>query len=522
MIPRISNRSVLILIIALLFAGATPAARATGTTWTVNRPGDDVDNGDLAAHGGSIRFVLAHAVSGDLVLFGDFDADAIWLSSQAGGLVVPPGVAVGGRRDEADCGSYNGPLITIQDPSISPTGAIDTMISLGAGSTLRGVGIMRGRVSARISGPNVEICGVGLGRSVDGDGFVMLGGAPWSSALIVDGDHAVVRRSYLNGGVVMTTHASEARLGDTLDGSGDDNAGVRDAYVTVLADDAMAAQRVTIRDPFPRALHGMPGNGVSGGDDAVNHANNWAMTPEIINAYTYDSFATAEIHGIANPNSLVDIFFDNQITVTRQAPVRADATGVFTFTGALPSEAPPVLAIAASTLDDPAHPGRMGSSSQWSQPATVIVGGEPLLAATGRVIDLSGPAAGPAHPGDLLRFTVMLTNTGSVNVANIASSVFQASTSVTIRVGSGKMLGQGIGFVATDLGFSGGMLAPGQVATYQLDATVKPTSVATLARYSLEVGGSGIVAIPVSGFMPIAPAGSAPTPRAWLALVIRS
>jgi hypothetical protein len=374
--------SIALWLLMLLALSWLSAAQAAGATWIVNRPGDDVNNGDLATHSGSLRFTLAHAIGGDLVEFGEFGADSIWLNPQNGGLVVPPGVAVGGRRDQADCGSYNGPLVTIRDPALNPTNAITTMISLGAGSTLRGVGIMRGRTSARIAGPNVEICGVGLGRSVDGDSFVLPGGAPWSNALIVDGDHAVVRRSYINGGVVMTVHADGSRLGDTLGGNGDTNGGVRNAAVTVLADSGDAAQRVLIRDPFPRALHDMVGNGVAGGDGAPNHANNWAMTPEIIGATTSDNFATAQVRGIASPNSLVDIFFDNQIDVVRQPPVLADATGIFTFSGALPAVPPPVLAIAASTLDDPAHPGRIGSSSEWSAAKLVSISGATPLALT--------------------------------------------------------------------------------------------------------------------------------------------
>src|SRR5690242_10345602 len=74
-----------------LLAGVTPA-RAAGTTWHVNRPGDDPTNGDLATHSGSLRFALAHATSGDIVLFGDIGADTIFVGST---LVVPAGVAVG-------------------------------------------------------------------------------------------------------------------------------------------------------------------------------------------------------------------------------------------------------------------------------------------------------------------------------------------------------------------------------------------------------------------------------------------
>ena len=139
--------------------------------------------------------------------------------------------------------------------------------------------------------------------------------------------------------------------------------------MTVLADATGAAQRVTIRDPFPRGLHGLVGNGISGGDDVPTHANNWAQTPTIISAYTYDDFATVQVHGVANPLSLVDIYFDYQITVARQPPVMADATGAFSFSGPLPGRY--VQVIAVSTLNDPAHPGWVGSSSRFSAPKPV-------------------------------------------------------------------------------------------------------------------------------------------------------
>jgi uncharacterized repeat protein (TIGR01451 family) len=618
-------RLIMIWLTLMLAIGVAPA-RAAGTTWLVDRPGDDVNSGDMATHKGSIRFALAHAVSGDLVVFGDIGVDTIFLSSQGGTLVVPPGVAVGRRRDQADCGSYNSPQITIQDPSLSPVGAIDPIMSLGAGATLRNVTLMFGRISLRITGPNVEVCGVGLGRTVDGDG-VVLPGPPWSSALIVDGDHAAIRRSYINGGIVVTTHGSDTRLGDMLDGSGDENAGVRDAYVTVLADQAGAARRVTIRDPFPRALHDMPGNGVAGGDDLPNHANNWAMTPEIISAYSYDDFATVQIHGIASPNSLVDIFFDNQITVARQVPVLADATGKFSFTGALPPVPPPVLAIAASTLADAAHPGRVGSSSQWSspklvtlssatplaitpaaltftailtgtpppdqylavtapsdkpnlawqtavsttdglswlgatpasgsgsgtltvhidpaglqpgvyhgtvavfdpaQPATradaaitlLALSGEPLLGALGGVVDLSGAPAGPAHPGDTLRFIVTMTNLGAVALTNINSTNPLLPQGYPVVSNSGVVSG-GAGFVATDQGFSGGTLAPGTSATYALDVQVPAGALAGMAIFSLEANANGTISVPVVGRMRIAPPAPSPQPVVWLPVVIR-
>jgi hypothetical protein len=467
-------KSAALWLVLLLLIGAMPAAHAAGTTWTVDRPGDDGADGDLAAHKGSIRFALAHAASGDMVKFGDIGVDTIFLSSQGGTLIVPPGVALGSPREQADCGSYNDPLVTIADPSLTLGGAIDTMISLGAGATLRGVGILRGRISVRITGPNVEVCGAGLGRSVDGDG-VALPGPPWAAALIVDGDHAVVRRSYINGAVSVTTHGSDTRLGDTLQGNGDTNGGVRDAYVTVLADQGGAARRVTIRDPFPRALHGMPGNGAPGGDDVPNHANNWAMTPEIISAYTYDNFATAQIRGIASPNSLVDMFFDNQITVARQAPVLADATGMFSFTGALPPVPPPVLAFAASTLDDPAHPGRVGSSSEWSGAKLVTIPGATPLALTPAALVFTAILTGSLPPEQYLAVTAPSDR------PRLAWQTAVSTTGSLGWLGATPASGSGNGTIAVHVDPTG--LQPG--VYYGTVAVFDPTQPATRATAAI-------------------------------------
>ncbi|MEZ4656112.1 MAG: hypothetical protein R2911_00905 [Caldilineaceae bacterium] len=49
--------------------GAGGCQRVTGNTWTVTSVSDDVNIGDLTTRKGTLRFALAHAVSGDLVLF---------------------------------------------------------------------------------------------------------------------------------------------------------------------------------------------------------------------------------------------------------------------------------------------------------------------------------------------------------------------------------------------------------------------------------------------------------------------
>jgi hypothetical protein len=506
--------------VVLLLSMVSPA-HAAGITWHVNRPGDDPTNGDLPTHSGSLRFALTHAASGDLVLFGDVGVDTIFIGST---LFVPPGVAVGGARDQADCGSYSAPLANIED---SPLFTLRPVVSLGAGASLHGVNIGGGGIGVKITGDDVDICGVGIGLVHDGDGNVTPL-PPQGVALIIDGARTTVRRNYLNGAVVVSSHSSDTRIGDAVGGSGDANDGVRDASVSILTDatdtgglcanSTNAAHRVTIRDRFPRGLVCLEKPGVSGGDDVASHVNNWAQTPTVFGARTDDG-ATVQISGLANPLSVVDLFLDYQVDIERRT-VMADALGNFSYSGPLP--AGNVWVYAASTLDDPAHPTRIGSSSEWSGATAVISStNQPLLSSLGSVIDLSRSETGPAHSGDILRFNITMVNIGSVDVTNINSTVFQASPTVTLLVHSHKMIG-GIGFVATDSGFSNGTLAPGQTAVYSIDALVKPTDKATLASLSMEVNGVGIISTPVRALMPIVtePSPAPLPPRVWLALAM--
>lgn len=153
--------------------------------------------------------------------------------------------------------------------------------------------------------------------------------------------------------------------------------------------------------------------------------------------------------------------------------------------------------------------------------AVISSSAEPLLSSLGSVIDLSGPEQGSAHQGDVLRFSVTMTNVGPVDVTNIRSTVFQAPAAVTVWAGSGKIQGEGTGFIATDSGFSGGTLAPGKTAVYSLDAVVNTPAANGMAVFSLEVGGDGIVATPVVGRMRIVaePAQSS-QPRVWFPLIL--
>src|SRR6476469_10254855 len=118
----------------MLLGGIAPV-QAVSITWHVNRPGDDAANGDLLTHSGSLRFVLTHAFSGDVVLFGDVGADTIFVQST---LAVPAGVSVGGARGQTNCGDYHTPKVNIED---DPLFKLDPIISLGADASLHGVNI---------------------------------------------------------------------------------------------------------------------------------------------------------------------------------------------------------------------------------------------------------------------------------------------------------------------------------------------------------------------------------------------
>src|SRR5262249_26890277 len=153
------------------------------------------------------------------------------------------------------------------------------------------------------------------------------------------------------------------------------------------------------------------------------------QTPTIFSARTDDG-VTVQISGVANPLSVVDLFLDHQVDIDRQTVI-ADAAGHFSYSGALPVGQ--VTVYAASTLEDPAHLTRIGSSSEWSGGTAVISStNQPLLSSLGSTIDLSGVETRPAHAGDILRFNITMANVGSVDVTNINSSVFQASPTVTL------------------------------------------------------------------------------------------
>jgi hypothetical protein len=201
--------------------------------------------------------------------------------------------------------------------------------------------------------------------------------------------------------------------------------------------------------------------------------------------------------------------------------VTADATGAFSFSGPLPGSS--VKVIAASTLNDPAHPGRVGSSSQFSQPRQVVAGtpSDPLLSALGGVVNLTGPPQGPAHIGDVLRFNVTMTSVGLVDVTAINSTGLSIPPGLSVVTGSGTIQG-GAGFIATDSGFSGGTLAPGNSAIYSLDADVTPSAQSGMAVFTLYVNADRVVSIPVVGRMQVvAGPGSELRPMVWLPLVMR-
>ena len=251
--------------------------------------------------------------------------------------------------------------------NIRAQGNVTVVVSLGMSATLRNLDIAGGTISVKATGADADICGAGLGFMHDEtDG--LLPAPPATAALIVDGPRAVLHQSWVNGTIIISPLGSDTRIGDAIGGSGDANQGTCGNQgrcpVSVLADQTSAAQRVTLRDVFPRGLLGLLNSGISGGDDVITHTNNWVQTPVISSALSTDHFASVLVQGQANPLSLVDVYFDDHITLARQIPVTADASGLFTFSAALP--AAPIWVYAVSTLNDPTHLNRLGSSSQWS------------------------------------------------------------------------------------------------------------------------------------------------------------
>ncbi len=513
----------LALLAALLSGGIAPAPRpaaaGSGVTWTVDRPSEDGVDGDAATHSGSIRFVLERAQPGDTVRIGDIGpADAVFVTKT---LVVGPGVSLGRTRDEP-CGAANRPLLNIEAlPGLS-SGPI---MSLGAGATLRNITLSNAaitgpRVALKLIGADTDVCAVAFGQAYDPDGSPLEVAAP-ILALGIDGPHASIHRSLIKGGIVVGVTGDDARIGDAIGGSGEANSDLLGAAVTILADATDAAQRVTVRDPFPRGLSGLVGAGVSGGDALPTHANHWALTPSISSAARSGSPAVVEVLGVASPHSLVDIYFLVGGVISRQAPVNANAGGAFSFSGPVPDGNVSVLA--GSTLNDQAYPARIGSSSALSEPMAVQAAsqGEPLLSAVGSVANLSRPGSADARPGERIRLTVRLESVGTASVQQIAGANLQTVSAVAVEAGSGALTG-GSGFLVSDVGFSGGTLAVGNSATFTLDATVTTTQVGSVI-FTLEVRGSGIVAIPVVGRLRLvaAPIDAPRSPRVWLPLLAR-
>src|SRR5262245_44067766 len=97
-LARVQRMRLVAIWLTLMLALGVAPARASSTIWLVDRPGDDATDGDLGTNRGTLRFTLAHAMSGDLVKIGDVGADKIFVSST---LIVPAGVAVGGSRGQS-------------------------------------------------------------------------------------------------------------------------------------------------------------------------------------------------------------------------------------------------------------------------------------------------------------------------------------------------------------------------------------------------------------------------------------
>jgi hypothetical protein len=113
-----------------------------------------------------------------------------------------------------------------------------------------------------------------------------------------------------------------------------------------------------------------------------------------------------------------------------------------------------------------------------------------------------------------------MTNLGEFEVTDIGSTNLQIPPGYTVVAGSGAVDG-GIGFLATDEGFSGGALAPGTSATYSLDVIVPISAQNGLAVFSVEVSATNVVSIPVVGRMRVTRLGPASHPVVWLPIIAR-
>lgn len=510
---------VLLLVTLALTPFATPA-RASGATWTVDRASDLVADGSLADRRGSLRFVLAHAIAGDTVRFGDIGADSIFVGST---LNVPAGVAVGRTRTEP-CGEADRPLTNLLAlPSLS-----GPIITLGAGATLRNLALANAATSGAtlavaVLGGDTDLCAVTFGAAYDPEGAPIEVAAP-NAALSIDGPKARVHRSRIKGAITISPRGDASVIGDALGESGEANLPLARATVTVGADGGDAARQVTIRDALPRLLQGLIGSGVPGGDDLPTHANHWALTPTITGATSADNFATVRLCGIASPLAVVDIFIDDGGVTTRAGTTTAGADGRFGYLGPLPGAGATIRA--AATLNDPAVPARVGSSSQFSAAVGVQAGPapacdaplpEPRLEAVATVRNLSNPAAPGAQAGDTLRATITISNPGAINVQQIASQALQVSPAAFPIPNTASIVG-GTGFFVQNLGFEGGVLAPGETAVFTVDLmTTAPiaTGAVVLSGY---VVAERVVNIPVVGRLSGAVAG-APAPRVWLPLL---
>jgi hypothetical protein len=162
-----------------------------------------VNDGSVISHTGSLRFALAHATSGDVVRFAINAENTIVANST---LTVPAGVAVGHTRDEG-CGNVNTPRTNIQ-ANLNPAIVVDPVFSLSADSTLRSIDVGGGINSVKITGANVDVCGVGLGIQSSGDETNIL--PPKRAVLIIDGDHAVIHRNIFYGESPVNEDSSSA------------------------------------------------------------------------------------------------------------------------------------------------------------------------------------------------------------------------------------------------------------------------------------------------------------------------
>lgn len=156
--------------------------------------------------------------------------------------------------------------------------------------------------------------------------------------------------------------------------------------------------------------------GINGGSDVGS--NNQAQEPTI-NSASIGINSGLQATGTTSPNSKVEIFLADSTTITQGktylGTVAANTSGLFNFNQPLPTTVSIVpntaVLVATDTLNDPAFPQRIGSTSQFSPPFTATV--VPSLTLNPTALNFSASVnTNPAGQATLLSVV-----NGSVNYA---------------------------------------------------------------------------------------------------------